>query len=93
MHQFRILVTGNVQGVSYRRFAKTWADNIGIKGWCRNLDDGRVEILAEGSKEDIDRFGDKLKEGPLLSKVSDVDIKHEPKTSQFSSFVIKGRLV
>ncbi len=91
MHQFRIIVTGNVQGVSYRRFAKTWADNIGIKGWCRNLDDGNVEILAEGSKEDIDRFGDKLKEGPLLSKVSDVDIKHEPKTSQFSSFEIKGR--
>ncbi len=90
MHQFRIIVSGNVQGVSYRRFAKVWADKIGIMGWCRNLEDGNVEIMAEGSKEDIDRFAEKLKEGPLLSKVSGIEIKHEQKTSHFSTFVIKN---
>ena len=53
MYQVNLLVTGKVQGVSYRRFTKTWADHFNLKGWCRNTDTDQVEITAEGSKEDM----------------------------------------
>ncbi|MBW6462235.1 MAG: acylphosphatase [DPANN group archaeon] len=89
MYQLNILVTGKVQRVSYRRFAKTWADNFKIMGWCRNLDTGQVEITVEGSKENIDNFVKKLKEGPPESKVDDIKITRLPLISGFSSFTIK----
>ena len=91
MHQVNLLVTGKVQGVSYRRFTKTWADHFNMKGWCRNTDTGQVEIIAEGSKEDIDNFVSKLREGPPLSKVDDIKMTRNLHISAFTSFTIKDK--
>ena len=91
MHQVNLIVTGKVQGVSYRRFTKTWADHFNLKGWCKNLDTGQVEITAEGSKEDIDNLINKLSEGPPLSKVDDIKMTHQLKISGFTSFTIKDK--
>ena len=91
MYQVNILVTGKVQGVSYRRFIKTWADHFKIKGWCRNTDTGQVDMMAEGQKADIDSFVNKLREGPPLSKIDDIKIIRQPKISGFSSFTIKDK--
>ncbi|MEA3229297.1 MAG: acylphosphatase [archaeon] len=85
----RIFISGTVQGVCFRRFVQTLANNQNIKGWCRNLDDGRVEIVTEGDKTVIDKFIEQIKNGPPLSSVNDVKIVREPRITGFSSFEIK----
>jgi acylphosphatase len=64
-------VAGKVQGVWYRACAKEQADKLGIKGWARNLPDGRVEVLACGSQEQLALFYSWLQQGPQLAKVDD----------------------
>lgn len=91
MYQINLIVTGTVQGVSYRRFAKTWADHFNIKGWCRNTDTGQVEITAEGSKEEIDNYIDKLRQGPPLSRVDSIKVTRNLHISAFNSFTIKDK--
>ncbi len=70
---FRFLVRGKVQGVGYRRFVKGCADMLGLSGWCMNLDDGRVEVHAEGILEDMEKLRGWLEEGPQGSLVESVE--------------------
>ena len=58
------LISGRVQGVGYRAFAHRTAERLGLKGWVRNLGDGRVEALIQGSEEQIRRLEVELKQGP-----------------------------
>jgi acylphosphatase len=67
-----ILVSGSVQGVSFRYFTKQTAQELMIRGWVRNLADGRVEALIKGEPKDVDLFLEWIKKGPTLAKVSDV---------------------
>ena len=69
----RFIVSGKVQGVFYRDAAKSQADMLGLKGWAKNLPDGRVEIVAEGDANAIERFARWAKEGSTRSKVTAVD--------------------
>ena len=50
-----IFISGFVQGVGFRQFIKINADKLKLKGWVRNLSDGRVEAMLQGSKEKIER--------------------------------------
>lgn len=65
----RIVVTGRVQGVFYRAFAKEAADALGVRGWVRNREDGAVELLADG---DVDTLVERLRAGPVAAKVEEV---------------------
>ena len=65
----RIVVTGRVQGVFYRAFAKDAADALGVRGWVRNREDGAVELVAEG---DVDALVEKLRVGPSAGRVDGV---------------------
>lgn len=58
--------------MGYRRFAQKQAEQLDIKGWTRNLADGRVEIFASASEPAIEKFCDRLRQGPLLSRVENV---------------------
>ena len=89
MQHTNIIVSGKVQGVSYRRFVQMWAESIGLFGWCRNLDDGSVEVVIEGDKEKIDALICKLKEGPEFSHVTDVVVLDKSKLFGYSSFEIR----
>ncbi len=60
MKYIHILVTGRVQGVFFRAFTKKSADDGGVKGWVKNLPDGRVEAFAIGAEDKINDFLDKL---------------------------------
>jgi acylphosphatase len=84
-----VVISGRVQGVAYRYFAEKYAKAFGVKGWARNLYDGRVEVLAEGSHDDIDRFLARLREGPRLALVEGFDITWEEFTGEFQDFSIK----
>ena len=80
-----LLITGHVQGVWYRKSAVVQGLELGIKGWVRNLNDGSVEVVAEGEEEAIERFIDWCRRGPPNARVSGVLI--EPGAIQgFDSF-------
>jgi len=64
---------GFVQGVNFRSFIKDTAESLEIKGYVRNLDDSRVEILAEGDIDKLKDFIDACKIGPLGSRVKNVE--------------------
>jgi len=72
---YHIFVSGRVQGVGYRRFAQKQAQSLEIKGWTRNIADGRVEIFASGLEARLDQFCDILRQGPQFSLVQDVLVK------------------
>jgi acylphosphatase len=60
----RYLIGGRVQGVGFRYFTQREADEIGVTGWIRNLDDGRVEAHANGTARQLDDFEARLRQGP-----------------------------
>ncbi|MBI5207973.1 MAG: acylphosphatase [Candidatus Firestonebacteria bacterium] len=86
-----IIVSGQVQGVGYRAFVLREAEIIGgISGRVRNMSDGvRVEIIAEGSSDDINTLIERLWQGPYHSKVKNVEVnKHNIKENRFNNFII-----
>jgi acylphosphatase len=71
---FRIVVTGNVQGVGFRAFTVSLARKLGVEGIVMNEEDGSVSILAEGDRTRIDRFVEGLKEGNGWSRTDRVSL-------------------
>ena len=85
----RILVTGRVQGVFFRQTLKVMAKRNNILGWVRNLKDGRVEAVLEGSEEGLDRVIEWAHAGPANARVDDVDIRNEEPLGEFDSFDVR----
>ena len=85
----KFYIRGLVQGVGYRFFAQRAAARHQVRGYVRNLDDGRVEALAQGSQASVDAFRDDLTAGPTYSKVDEIEeIALEP-NKIFSTFRIE----
>lgn len=74
----RFLVSGHVQGVGFRWFVHEAARREGLSGVVRNCPDGRVEAIAEGDHESIDRFEAAIRRGPSRARVADVEIDAMP---------------
>ncbi len=72
MAAVRIVVSGIVQGVGYRYWTKATAEQLGLVGWVRNLDDGRVQIHAEGTGTDA--LVERCYEGPRYAEVTGVSV-------------------
>lgn len=70
----RFTVAGRVQGVFYRASTVERAAALGLDGWVRNLDDGRVELVARGAPEAVERLAAWLWEGPPAAKVTAVTL-------------------
>ncbi|HKR72591.1 MAG TPA: acylphosphatase [Candidatus Nitrosocosmicus sp.] len=83
-----IFVSGKVQGVYYRQNTLQKAQELCIVGWVRNLSDGRVESVMEGSKVNIDKMLAWCKQGPLDAKVEEVKIIDEEFKNEFLTFDI-----
>ncbi|PIT89036.1 MAG: acylphosphatase [Candidatus Levybacteria bacterium CG10_big_fil_rev_8_21_14_0_10_36_7] len=88
MKQVHLYISGFVQGVGYRRFVKKNADKLNLKGWTRNLPDRRVEVLAQGNKDELEELIKICKKGPFLSEVKDVAVTWEEKNADFNEFQI-----
>ena len=71
----QLYVSGRVQGVGFRFFAERTAAKLGIGGYARNLYDGRVEVYAIGSPQQLDALRDALRSGPAMAHVENVDEK------------------
>lgn len=67
-----LVITGRVQGVGYRMWARREARRLGLRGWVRNLSDGSVEALAIGDTAEIDAFVDACHSGPSMARVMGV---------------------
>ena len=73
----RFLISGRVQGVGYRYFAERTAHQVGVTGWARNLDDGRVEVQANGTADRLEDFEGRLRLGPRFADVRSVEVREE----------------
>jgi acylphosphatase len=86
----RFIVSGRVQGVGYRYFARRAAVRLGLVGWVRNLPDGTVEAVAEGSGEALAGFAAELRKGPPMASVSAVhESEPQEQTGGLKSFQIR----
>jgi acylphosphatase len=79
----RYFVRGRVQGVGYRYFVERAAAELGLAGYARNLDDGRVEIYAAGSQKRLAELAGWLHKGPLWSDVRGVEELEAPVLNYF----------
>jgi len=84
--RMRAVVHGDVQGVGFRDFVQRRARELGLQGTVRNRHDGTVEVVAEGSHQALERFRERLREGPRMASVDRVEITEEPATGEFSGF-------
>jgi acylphosphatase len=69
------LVSGRVQGVFYRSSTLAAAEELGLQGWARNLDDGRVELVVGGAPEAIEKLVAWLWQGPAAARVTGVVVE------------------
>jgi len=84
----RWFIRGRVQGVGYRYFAQKSAVSLGVTGYTRNLDDGRVEVYAVGTEQQLSRLAGLLYAGPRWAEVRGVE-EQEAAVQQYGSFRIE----
>jgi acylphosphatase len=82
-------IDGHVQGVGFRYFVREQAAAMPITGWVRNLHDGRVEMIAEGKREDLDKLLTAVKQGPRASHVIEVRTEWGTAKGEFDSFRVQ----
>jgi len=86
----RFLVRGRVQGVGFRWFVEREAAILQIAGWVRNNYDGSVEVLAQGTREQLAGLHGRLREGPRASRVDEVEVSDAEPIRGLTSFQIRG---
>ncbi|PYP88040.1 MAG: acylphosphatase [Blastocatellia bacterium AA13] len=85
----RFIVRGRVQGVGYRYFAIRAAAGCNLTGYVKNLADGSVEAVAEGSAKAVESFKKELAKGPSFARVTDVAEFEIPPSGRYSRFDVE----
>ena len=88
MSEIYCIVSGRVQLMMFRDFTQRKARGLGLVGTVRNLSDGRVEVVAQGSKEKLETLIKHLHEGSVLSRVDNVEVIWRETKSIFDEFYI-----
>lgn len=83
-------VTGRVHGVGFRYFALREAQALGLVGWVANESDGSVECVAEGPRDRLEAFADRLRDGPPAAIVEGVSMAWMAATGTFGSFAVRS---
>ncbi|MEA3413943.1 MAG: acylphosphatase [Nanoarchaeota archaeon] len=83
----RMHISGSVQGISFRPFVKENAEKLGLKGFVRNLEDGRVEIFIEGNPEEVKKMIEVCSKGPKHAEIREI-VKHQEKFQSFKAFKV-----
>lgn len=89
MKAYEINITGDVQGVSYRYFARTVAENLLLAGWAQNEDDGSVTVMVQGREQNVQEMIDWCKTGSPMSTVEKVEAKEVATVTDLKGFEIK----
>jgi acylphosphatase len=87
MKTIRIYLSGSVQGIFFRKYLEEKANEFGIRGFVRNLEDGRVEVLVEGRDENVNSMLEICKKGNQHTKITDFQIQ-ELKNQGFEGFKV-----
>jgi acylphosphatase len=85
----RYRVRGRVQGVGFRYFVWREAEALAVDGWVRNMVDGSVEVLADGSRQKLEELERRLEEGPRSSRVASVSTVDEARERVPEGFEIR----
>ncbi|MEN3002199.1 MAG: acylphosphatase [Armatimonadota bacterium] len=88
MRRLIAIVRGRVQGVGYRMFVLEHAYRLGLKGYVRNLPEGEVEVVAEGSEDALQTLLTYLHRGPFGAIVQEVETYWDEPTGEFDRFFI-----
>jgi acylphosphatase len=83
----RLYIEGTVQGIFFRAFVKENAERHNVKGFVRNLEDGRIEIFLEGNTDDVEKMIELSKKGPKHSNIKRVEVKPE-RFQDFKTFKV-----
>ncbi|HEX9363370.1 MAG TPA: acylphosphatase [Candidatus Dormibacteraeota bacterium] len=86
MERLHAVVHGDVQGVGFRYFVQRKAQQLGLRGWVRNNDDGTVEVVAEGERGALEQLKRALDEGPRMARVDKVDAHWSSATGTLGGF-------
>ncbi|HET7339722.1 MAG TPA: acylphosphatase [Candidatus Dormibacteraeota bacterium] len=86
MERLHAIVHGDVQGVGFRYFVQRKAQQLGLRGWVRNNDDGTVELVAEGARRQLEDLKRTVEEGPRLARVDHVETKWSEGTGTLERF-------
>lgn len=84
----RVVVSGNVQGVSFRDATEQEAERQGVAGWVRNREDGTVEAVFEGDPAAVEALVEWCRSGPSAAEVDDVD-EHEEDPEGLGEFGVR----
>lgn len=84
-----VYISGRVQGVFFRAHTRDKARSLGLKGWVKNLWDGRVEAIFEGEEEKVEEMIKWCHKGPRFSRVDNVEVKFEKPSGEFSGFEVR----
>src|SRR5271157_1380411 len=90
VHARRFVVRGRVQGVGFRWFVEREAFLLQITGWVRNNPDGTVEVLAQGTRDQLAGLHSRLREGPRAARIDDVEVSEAQAVAGLISFQIRG---
>jgi acylphosphatase len=82
-------VSGRVQGVFFRAETADLARSLDLVGWVKNLSDGRVEVLLEGEKQDVEKAVAFCERGPPNAQVQKLEVKWEDWKGEFSDFRVR----
>jgi acylphosphatase len=83
-----LMINGEVQGVYYRASTVETARQLGLTGFARNLSDGRVEVVAEGTSDALADLKNWCRKGPPAASVASVDAEESEATREFAGFEI-----
>ena len=86
----RFIVRGRVQGVGFRWFVEREAQILQIAGWVRNDPDGSVEILAQGTSDQLAGLHSRLRDGPRAARVDAVEVSPAEPIAGITSFQVRG---
>ncbi len=87
--QIHILISGRVQGVGFRDFARRGAEKIGVRGYAKNLANSDVEVVADGNRVALDEFLVVLEQGPPAGRVDRVQIDQFERSEEYTGFEIR----
>ncbi|HVE39007.1 MAG TPA: acylphosphatase [Planctomycetota bacterium] len=89
MVRAHLFISGIVQGVGYRYHTRRYAQGLGLVGWVRNLDDGRVEAVLQGTREQVESMIKWCYRGPSEAQVTDIAVTYEDAADEFRDFGIR----
>jgi len=85
-----LLISGVVQGVFYRLSTQEKARNLGLTGWVRNLEDGRVEAIAVGARDRVEALIEWCQDGPDSARVEKVEVAADTANDVFEDFEVRS---